>query len=302
MIQLFRRDNRPLRRPVIAHIHVPKCAGSSVRKLLSDSFGPAHAHLYVDDTFFVYSEAELAACVSDPTIRAFSSHFVRSFPRSIAGRDMLYFSFLRNPIEQFISYVTYTRKVFHDVRDANLLNCLPPDLPSLSIRQAAHWILTREHHVNFRENYTTNFFARFPFLARYGDAKPESFYRKHRLDIAKRVLSGFFFIGITEHLDRSFALLQSLARQRQLDFPGGALTMENTSYERRDDLTWIHEDDEVGSLLLRSIREDRQLYAWALARFSRMRDRSTSQGNHESLSVARGQPGQQAIPVPDRLV
>jgi hypothetical protein len=92
-----------------------------------------------------------------------------------------------------------------------------------------------------------------------------------------------------------------LARQRQLDFPPGAVTVENTSYEGRDDLTWIREDDEVGSLLLSSIREDQQLYAWALARFSRLRDRSTSEGNDESLYAVRGRAGPQAIPTPDRL-
>lgn len=272
MIRFFRRDRQPFRNPVIAHIHVPKCAGSSVRKLLGDYFGPAHAHLYVNDTFFVYSEGELAACISEPGMRGLSSHFVRSFPRSIAERDMLYVTFLRNPIEQFISYVTYTRKVFHSISEENLLSCLPPDLPSLSIRQAAHWILTRTHHVNFRENYTTNFFARFPFRARYGDAKPESFYREHRLEFAKRVLKEFFFVGISEQLEQSVGLLQLLARQRQLDFPPGAVTVENTSYEGRDDLTWIREDDEVGSLLLGSIREDRQLYSWALARFRRLQE------------------------------
>lgn len=275
MSRFLQWEKRPLRNPVIAHIHVPKCAGTSVRKLLGDHFGPAHAHLYVEDTFFVYSEPQLTACLSDPSVRAFSSHFVRTFPESLAGRDMLYLTFLRNPVEQFVSYLTYVRQVFHEIRDANLLSCLPSGLPSLTVRQATHWILSRQHHVNFRENYTTNFFARFPFHARYGNSKSESFYRERRLELAKRILNDFFFVGISEQMERSVASLQLLARQHQFDFPQGTVTIENSSHEGRSDLAWIHKDDEVGSLLLRSIREDQQLYTWALDRFN---------GRHESFA------------------
>ena len=33
-------------------------------------------------------------------------------------------------------------------------------------------------------------------------------------------------------------------------------------------MSWINPDDEVGSLLLRSVEKDRQLYGWAAARVS----------------------------------
>jgi hypothetical protein len=42
--------------------------------------------------------------------------------------------------------------------------------------------------------------------------------------------------------------------------------MVNTSSEFRDNLSWIDPADEVGSLLLRSVEQDRQLYDWAVAR------------------------------------
>jgi hypothetical protein len=42
--------------------------------------------------------------------------------------------------------------------------------------------------------------------------------------------------------------------------------MVNTSGEFRDDLSWIDPADEVGSMLLGSVTQDRQLYDWAMAR------------------------------------
>ena len=41
--------------------------------------------------------------------------------------------------------------------------------------------------------------------------------------------------------------------------------VENTSFDFRGDLSWIRMDDEVGSSLLKSIREDQQPYDWAEA-------------------------------------
>ncbi len=256
----------PLRDPVIAHIHVPKCAGTSFRNLLARYLGSAHLALYPDDTFFVYSEKELAGHLSDRSVRAFSSHFVRTFPSSIDGRDMLYVTFLRHPVEQFISYLTFARKVFSSIRDPNLLSCLPPNAPALSLREAARWILTCDREVNFRENYTTNFFARFPFQAQYGGSAPGACYREKRLSIAQRTLEQFFFVGIVEHMDRSLSLLQSLAEKGGLAFPTGQISVENTSGETRDDLSWIREEDEVGGRLLRSIQEDTLLYLGACER------------------------------------
>src|SRR5262249_10189049 len=68
--------------PVLAHIHIPKCAGTSFRILLERYFGPRHLRLYIDDTYFVYREDALRNCLlRDPEPRAFSSHHVRTFPR-----------------------------------------------------------------------------------------------------------------------------------------------------------------------------------------------------------------------------
>jgi len=231
-------------------------------------FGAAHLSLYVDNTFFVYTEAELAALVCDPGVKAFSSHFVRTFPPRLAGRDLVYIAFLRDPIQQFISHLTYVRKHFQGIREPELLSCLPPNLASLSLREAARWILTSPRDVRFRENHNTNFFARFPFLQRAGHCPCDARYQKDRLALARSVLENFFFVGITEQMDASIKRLQARAARHGVDFPPGNIGFENVSNEGRDDLSWTHPDDEVGALLWNSTREDRQLYDWAAARLA----------------------------------
>lgn len=138
--------------PVLAHIHVPKCGGTAFHKFLSVSYGPAHRALYVADTFFVYPEAELTGYLADRSVRGFSSHFVRTFPRRLAGRDRLYVTFLRDPVDQFISYITCVKKNYERIQDdKNLIASPPSNLPDLSVRDIARWILTCDHEVNFRE-------------------------------------------------------------------------------------------------------------------------------------------------------
>jgi len=262
-----RPPSRQLSDPVVAHIHVPKCGGTAFRNFLQNHFGSAHLALYVHDTFFVYSEDELAGYIKDRAVLGFSSHFVRTFPERLAGRDLIYVTFLRNPVDQFISYVTFAKKNYLGLQvDKPLMGCLPPDLPSLSIREAARWILTQDTEVNFRENFTVNYFARYGLKREAGQPNNDVYYRQNRLAAAQRILQTFFFVGVIEQMERSMSLLRQLMGQCNLDFPPGEVPVDNTSFDFRGDLSWIRMDDEVGSLLLESIREDQQLYNWAEAR------------------------------------
>src|ERR1022692_2209962 len=53
--------------PVLAHIHVPKCAGTSFRALLERHFGPRQLGLYVNDTYFAYGDEALRSyLLQDP--------------------------------------------------------------------------------------------------------------------------------------------------------------------------------------------------------------------------------------------
>jgi len=180
---------------------------------------------------------------------------VRVFPHWLAAREVLYVTFLREPVQQFLSYMTHMKKHYAGLTSKSLLEAVPPDAPQLSLRDFARWLLANKRDVPFRENHNVNFFAR--------HSAPTA---ADRLEAAKAALEGFFFVGITERMEASVARLRSLARAAGLDFPPGPLPVENTSAEFRDDLSWIHPDDEVGSMLLQSVEKDRQLYEWAMAR------------------------------------
>jgi len=244
--------------PVLAHIHVPKCAGTSFRALLERYFGPRHLGLYVNDTYFVYGDEALRGhLLQDPEIRGFSSHHVRVFPHWLAGREMLYIAFLRDPIQQFVSYMTHIKKRYSTITSTSLLEAVPPDAPQLTLREFARWLLSQHRDIPFRENHNVNFFAR------HSDPAVLD-----RLEAAKAALAEFFFVGVTERMEESVAKLAVQVRAAGLEFPPGPLPVENTSAEYRDDLSWINPDDEVGSLLLHSVEKDRQLYNWAAARIA----------------------------------
>jgi hypothetical protein len=253
---------------LLAHIHIPKTAGTSVWRLLQQCGG--HRNLYVNDTHFVYDPPNLAEVIADSGVRSVSSHSIRTFPPYVAGRRMLYFTILRDPVQQFISYMTFIKKVFRFQRDPNLLACLPPDPPSLDLREFARWLLTQNRdEVPFHENYTVNFLAQHTYVAlvgAHGLFDPAA-YRTARLAIALVSLDQFMFVGLSERMDESIAELRTLSNHFGIEIPPGEVGRENVSSEFRDDLSWIHPGDEVGRLLLDSIQEDRQLYEWAVKRF-----------------------------------
>jgi hypothetical protein len=237
-----------------------------------DKAGAAHRNLFVNNTHFVYSEEALTeTLLQSPNIKFLSSHFILTFPPNLAGRRMLYFTLLRDPIQQFISYLTYVKKEFATVTDPNLLSCLPPDPRALSSREFARWLLAQDRDdIPFRENYTVNRLAMQTYLAQHDPADPfdRDAFRAVRLTLAKEVLNQCIAVGLTEQMDESVAQLRKIASSQGVDLPPGPVGMVNASNEFRDDLSWIHPADEVGARLLHSLAEDRQLYDWAAARFA----------------------------------
>jgi len=268
-----------VRTPILGHVHVPKTAGSSFRKVLDGHFRDTHLHLYFDhSTTFVYENSELAELIRPPRVRAFSSHFVRRFPAAIAGRRVHYCTFLRHPVEQFISYITYTRKHYAAIQEPVLLSHLPPQMPRLGIRECARWILNQQGREfrNFGENYVTNFFGRYPLLDK-GLEYSHPLYQRKRLRMARSVLSGFLTVGISERMDESWRVLRNRAARVGIELPDSRIPVENVSGDGREAMDWIHADDEVGSKLLLSIAEDLKLYRWASARLTRLEQEQSGQ-------------------------
>jgi hypothetical protein len=252
-----------------------------------DQAGAAHRNLFVNNTHFVYSEDALAeTLLQSPSIKFLSSHFILTFPPRLAGRPMLYFTLLRDPVQQFISYLTYVKKEFAVVTDPNLLSCLPPDPCSLSSREFTRWLLSQDRDdIPFRENYTVNRLAMQTYLSRQDPAAPfdRAAFRAVRLTVAKEVLNQCIAVGLTEQMHESVAQLRKIASSHDVHLPPGPVGMVNSSSEFRDDLSWIHPADEVGAMLLHSLQEDRQLYDWAAARFARERRANSMTNVHLTL-------------------
>lgn len=255
--------------PVLVYIHIPKTGGMSILNWLQQA-GSAYLNLFVNNTHFVYSEETLAqTLMTNPGVKFLSSHFILTFPPLLAGRRMLYFTLLRDPVEQFISYLTFIKRVYATLTDPNLLSCLPPDPCSMSTREFAGWLLSQNREdIPFRENYTTDRLARQTYISLHSPAAIDhTVYRAARLSLAKAVLDQFMFVGLTEKMEESIDRLRMIAGLRGLELPTGPLGVENVSNQLRDDLSWIHPEDQVGAMLLRSLEEDRQLYDWAVERF-----------------------------------
>jgi len=257
--------------PVLVFIHMPKTGGMSILHWLNTA-GASHLNLYENNTHFVYSEDALARTLfQSPGVKFLSSHFILTFPPYLAGRRMLYFILLRDPVQQFISYVTFIKKTFPTITDPNLLRCLPPDPCSLSSREFAHWLLSQDREdIPFRENYTVNRLARQTYLSLLAPAASfdGAAYRAGRLTLAKAVLNQCMAVGLTEQMDQSVDRLRKIAASQGVDLPPGPVGSDNRSGELRDDLSWIHPSDEVGAMLLHSLEEDRQLYQWTADRFA----------------------------------
>lgn len=246
---------------VLFHVHIPKCAGSSFRSLLQKHFRTRHLNLYVDDTHFLFSNEQLADAITTNDPISISSHFVRVFPRMIAGRRIHYVTFLRNPVAQFISYRNYICRAFQAIRHPNLLQCLPPQADKLSSREFARWVLTcSPQDAPFRENYVTNFFTH-----RENDLVQQANRQvtPPRLDAAKSVLDQFLFVGVVERMQESYTKLTEVVSSSGVQLPEDSVPVENVSSDVGDSTEWINPDDEVGRLLLASLQEDLELYDWA---------------------------------------
>lgn len=265
-----RRKGPPSLAPVLVHIHIPKTGGTSIASLLQRA-GQSHVKLYVTDTHFVYPEESIERALStEPAIRYISSHHIQTFPPHLAGRRIFYFTTLRDPTEQFISYLTFIKKVFKHQNSPSLLKCLPPDPTSMSLREFARWLLLQDRdEVPFHQNYTVNLLARQTYIGLNSWDRPFdlSNYRTTRLTLAKAILSQFAFVGLTERMEESVATLRGIAEYLGVEIPPGEVGVENSSGEFRDDVSWVHPDDQVGALLFKAVDEDRQLYEWAVECF-----------------------------------
>jgi hypothetical protein len=269
---------------LFVHVHVPKCAGTSLWYWLARHNPGAHGFLYpnVPPSFYYDAGAIAELGIADTALRCMSSHYFRVFPARCAERDMRWFTLLRDPLEHYVSWARYMRKVYPDITDPEQRVNVPPAADQLSLRDFTAWILDQPDDVPFRENYQTNYFASYEWRTRTGRGptpgelqprwSPEDWadYRRERGALARAVLDGFAIVGTVERMAETLQVLAQRApgwglRIGPLDDVGHI----NATRSGDRNVEWISADDPVGRRLLASLEEDRALYAYASALLDR---------------------------------
>lgn len=260
------------RAPIL--VHIPKCAGTSVSRMLEATYGPLHHNFYPEGPDFAPSDDQLTRVLAnEPATKSIASHSIRIFPPQIDGRTALYVCFLRDPSEQFVSYTSYIKKNFDDLRPAHKM-LLPADLNRLSLRESARQIMTVDRPVPFASNFATWFLTAAAFqrglpnnLEASARTQAEALYGSIDLQMALDSLSKFLLVGFSDRMADSIALPRQAVKPYGLNLDDAAAGHENVSKDYIDDTSWLTPEDEVGRMELKSVEKDRQLFATMRQRF-----------------------------------
>ena len=139
---------------LLVQVHVPKCAGTSIWYWLARTLPGEHGFLYpnVPISFYYDTPALIELGFGNTALRCVSSHYIRTFPAQLAGRDMRYFTLLREPIPHYLSFCNYIRKIYREITDPEMLAAVPPDADQLSAREFTAWMLDQADDIPFKEN------------------------------------------------------------------------------------------------------------------------------------------------------
>lgn len=97
--------------PLIAFVHVPKTAGSTVNRAVAAHFANGHAHCEA----FVDTPAKLAAAARDADWLSGHVDFTRFSNRlgAVTDRPIRWFATLRDPVAQVMSHYNWVIEIYH---------------------------------------------------------------------------------------------------------------------------------------------------------------------------------------------
>lgn len=264
--------------PLFVHVHIHKCAGTAFNELIRKTFAPRHLDAYLADPFHTYQQAELDGLVRQwPAVRSIASHSIRMFPEYIGGRQPLYVCLLREPVDWFVSYLTYAQAHFDELTPAHAAT-FPPGAAKMPLGELAGAMVQR--FVVRPTVYCTfiRYLAESTFrhaLSGIMDVPPHdspltgkiaALFDESGLGMAQRILSRFFFVGIVERMDESIALLRRRLAKIEIALADEPITERNVTRHRRDDLRWLGKDHPTGIAIRRLLADDLKLYEWARSR------------------------------------
>jgi hypothetical protein len=252
--------------PIILHCHVPKTGGVSLTQALQGTFHPFHLqHLHPDAAYVLTPQILETVLEINPLLKSLTSHHLRVFPRRLQNRRPIYITFLREPTAAVISLLKYAKREYNNWQPATQ-RAWPKDTPRRSLRDLAEAYLDSmgERH---QYSFQTCYFCSALSMERAG-LKREDDYGLDRPDIASLILDRFFFVGITEEMDKSLELLRVGFKTLGIELRKPRWLHLNRS-RTREDLSWVNPGDAVGQRLLECQPSDEQLYRKFRERFFR---------------------------------
>lgn len=256
---------RGVHRPLLVHVHVPKTGGISILRTLERSFpdkalfiDSSHHRGNIGNTVTIHSQLILH---SQPD--AISSHLLRfSYPSVVGGRAMLYFTFLRNPAEQFKSLVRFYRynpSLFTAVPEGSFLR----RVGEMSMIEIADTLMGKisGDDLDSRMAMPCRFFGL--------TDKSEPVIRK---------LMSFVLVGVFERMDESLELLRAKLAPYEIDLQVSEHPHVNSSKGTNitgEPLPSDHQAQEAALEAYGAIEDflrarhagDFELYDWAVANF-----------------------------------
>lgn len=266
--------------PLFVHVHIHKCAGTAFNDLIRRSFAPHHLDAYIRDPFPAHLPEHLEALERKwPAMKSIASHSIRLYPPRINNRTPLYVCFLREPVDWFVSYLTYVQANYDQLGPEHQTQ-LPPDASRLPLRDLAARMVER-----FTERPTvyctfvrylaeTSFrHALSPLMELQSITEPltgpaAALFDAKGPEMARRVLERFFFVGIVEQMQESVARLARKLAGVGLPLKTDSIGQHNVTRQRRDDLHWLQPSEPVGRAVRQWLRDDIALYQWAKDRFA----------------------------------
>lgn len=264
--------------PLFVHVHVHKCAGTAFNDLIRRSFAPLHLDAYIANPFPSYTPQELSEKVSSwSRCRSIASHSIRIFPEMIADRPALYVTFLREPVDWFVSYLTYARAHFGELGPEHQ-GTFPEDATTMPLGDLAAAMIERFHRRPPPYCTFIRYFAESTLRHRLADLMPipawdepltglpAQLLMEHGLEMAKRILDRFFFVGIVEQMDLSLQRLRARLEPTGLQLLDEPAPTLNVTRQCRDDLAWASPEHPTGQTLRELLHDDLALYNWARER------------------------------------
>ncbi|WP_273847760.1 sulfotransferase family 2 domain-containing protein [Halalkalibacter alkalisediminis] len=166
------------RNKILIHLHTPKTAGTTLRKIITNNYHNSSYNVYLDES----KRKERLRSLSKKNVSCIQGHFPFGIHKYLS-KPCTYITMLRNPIDRVISEYYFIRR--------GTRHRLHQEVMKLSLEQ----YLRRPESMNVQTRYISG--ARGPLT------------RQH-LEIAKKNIQKYFsIVGITEMFNESLFLMKN---------------------------------------------------------------------------------------------